>query len=155
YMFHAPAPSGKSCHTPRISLKGGIFPPRARSAGQATSPRACGSRAPVVLPAGLLFPVFLERCVVQKSSMLAGLGVLATLVICPPRSVTAGTIISTNLPAGSLIVNIDGRQDGAAGFNGFGRAGLGSGQDDWYRPFNLSQHLLEVTFQPGTYTFRL
>ena len=60
----------------------------------------------------------------------------------------AGTIINTNLPAGDIIVNIGGTTDGAA-------ASGGTNQDLWYGPFNSSATLLEVTLQPGTYTFRL
>jgi hypothetical protein len=68
---------------------------------------------------------------------------------------TAGTVITSNLPAGDVIVDITGQQDGAAALNGFGRPGLGSGQDDWYQPFSTIGKLLEVTFQPGTYNFRI
>ncbi len=60
----------------------------------------------------------------------------------------AGTIINTNLPAGDTIVNIAGTTDGAATFSG-------PNQDLWYQPFNSTNSLLEVTLQPGTYTFRL
>jgi len=60
----------------------------------------------------------------------------------------AGTIINTNLPAGDTIVNIDGTADGAAAYSG-------TNQDLWYQPFNTGGSLLEVTLQPGTYTFRL
>lgn len=60
----------------------------------------------------------------------------------------AGTIINTNLPAGDTIVNISGTADGAAAYSG-------TNQDLWYQPFNTASQLLEVTLQPGTYTFRL
>jgi hypothetical protein len=63
-------------------------------------------------------------------------------------SVNAGTVITTNLPAGSAIINVDGRADGAAIFSG-------SNADDWYSPFNIGSNLLEFTFQPGTYSFRV
>jgi PEP-CTERM motif len=60
----------------------------------------------------------------------------------------AGNVITTNLPNGDVIIAVDGRADGAAAFNG-------PGQDDWYQPFNTNQTLLEYTFQPGTYNFRI
>jgi hypothetical protein len=59
----------------------------------------------------------------------------------------AGTIINTNLPAGDVIVDINGQQDGAANYGG-------PNQDLWYQPFNTTSTLLEVTLQPGTYAFR-
>ena len=59
-----------------------------------------------------------------------------------------GTVINTNLPAGDTIVNIGGTTDGAASFGG-------PNQDLWFQPFNSSGSLLEVTLQPGTYSFRL
>jgi hypothetical protein len=60
----------------------------------------------------------------------------------------AGTIINTNLPAGDIIVDINGQQDGAANYGG-------PNQDLWYQPFNTGSTLLEVTLQPGTYAFRV
>jgi hypothetical protein len=56
----------------------------------------------------------------------------------------AGSVINTNLPAGTTIVNIDGTADGAASYSG-------PGQEYWYQPFNGAQ----VNFQPGTYQFRV
>lgn len=60
-----------------------------------------------------------------------------------------GTVITTNLPAGTAIVNINAKQDGAANWNG--------GQDSWFDPFFTggASELLQYTVQPGTYTFRL
>jgi hypothetical protein len=60
-----------------------------------------------------------------------------------------GTVITTNLPAGTVIVNVDGGQDGAATWN--------SGQDSWFHPFFTggATALLQYTIQPGTYTFTL
>jgi hypothetical protein len=73
-----------------------------------------------------------------------------------PSSTRAGTIISTNLPTGSVIVNINGQQDGAAGYGGQTPPGvIGVNQDDWYQPFNTNHSLLEYTFQPGAYSFRI
>jgi len=76
-----------------------------------------------------------------------GVSLLATAILSASSGL-AGTIINTNLPAGDTIVNIGGTTDGAAAFSG-------SGQDLWYQPFNTGSQLLEVTLQPGTYSFRL
>ncbi len=57
----------------------------------------------------------------------------------------AGSIISTNLPANNYIVNIDGRNDGAASFDG--------GQDRWYQPFAVNSSILELTLPAGEYKF--
>ena len=66
-----------------------------------------------------------------------------------PGSSNAGTIITTNLPAGDVIININALQDGAAEYGGT------PSYNDWYQPFNTSNTLLEYTFQPGTYQFRI
>lgn len=76
-----------------------------------------------------------------------GMSFLAAAILSASSGM-AGTIINTNLPAGDIIVNIGGTADGAA-------TSGGPGQDLWYQPFNASNQLLEVTMQPGTYTFRL
>lgn len=57
------------------------------------------------------------------------------------------SIINTNLPAGTAaIVNISASCDGAGNSNG--------SQSQWFNPFNAcNQGLLELTLQPGTYTF--
>ncbi len=68
----------------------------------------------------------------------------ATLLAAP--CAFAGTIISTNLPSNDIIVDINGTEDGAAAYSG-------TNQDFWYEPFNTGGNLLEVTLQPGTYTF--
>jgi hypothetical protein len=72
-------------------------------------------------------------------------------------SVSGGTIITTNLPSGDAIINISGQQDGAAKYGGStqGLTVLGVNQDDWYQPFDTQGQLLEFTFQPGTYRFRI
>lgn len=70
------------------------------------------------------------------------------LAVFTARAAFAGTIINTNLPAGDTIVNIGGTTDGAAAFSG-------PNQDLWFQPFNSINQLLEVTLQPGDYTFRL
>jgi hypothetical protein len=69
----------------------------------------------------------------------------------------AGTILTSGLPTGTAIINISGTADGAAAYGGAtgSLAVIGVNQDDWYRPFNASNQLLEFTFQPGTYDFRI
>ena len=59
----------------------------------------------------------------------------------------AGKLITSNLLPGMTIVNVSGTQDGSANYN--------NGQTIWYSPFSTTQHLLEFTVQPGTYTFRV
>jgi hypothetical protein len=55
----------------------------------------------------------------------------------------AGTLINTNLPAGTNIVNINATVDGAAGYS--------SGQAFWYQPING----VALTLPAGTYQFRI
>jgi hypothetical protein len=66
-----------------------------------------------------------------------------------PRLAYSGTVITTNLPAGTAIVNINAQQDGAASYDG--------GQDNWFDPFfsGGATSLLQYSVQPGTYTFCL
>jgi hypothetical protein len=64
-----------------------------------------------------------------------------------PLRLRAGTVITDNLPASTAIINIDGRADGSAAYNG--------DQSLWYHPFNVNGTLLEYTVQAGTYTFRV
>jgi hypothetical protein len=71
----------------------------------------------------------------------------AAIVLAAPCGF-AGTIITTNLPAGDTIVNINATQDGAENSSG-------PNQTYWYEPFNTNSQLLEVTLQPGTYSFRV
>jgi hypothetical protein len=59
----------------------------------------------------------------------------------------AGTVLSANLPANTVIVNTSGTQYGA-------QYSSGNNQDYWAGPFATSGPLLEYTIQPGTYTFR-
>src|SRR5262245_36382413 len=61
-----------------------------------------------------------------------------------------GTVITTNLPPNTAIVNIDGKQDGVATFSG-------TNGDQWYHPFFTggATGLLQYTIQPGTYSFAL
>jgi hypothetical protein len=56
---------------------------------------------------------------------------------------SAGTVITTNLPANTAIVNIDGRADGAASFDG--------GQSHWFHPFGAT--VPQITVPAGTYSF--
>jgi hypothetical protein len=78
--------------------------------------------------------------------------ILFSLVISVSAASLAlgGSVITTNLPANTAIINISSTQDGAANYGG-------SGQDFWYQPFFTggATALLEYTIQPGTYTFRL
>lgn len=62
----------------------------------------------------------------------------------------AGSVINTNLPAGTSIVNVDARQDGAGSYNGGA-----TGQALWHTPFSSqgSANLLTLPVAPGTYTF--
>jgi hypothetical protein len=71
---------------------------------------------------------------------------LAAIIAAAPCGF-AGTIITTNLPSNDIIVDINAMQDGAATFSG-------PNQNLWYQPFDLGGNLLEVTLQPGTYSFR-
>jgi hypothetical protein len=71
----------------------------------------------------------------------------ALVAIC--RSTLAGTVITTNLPANTAIVNVNAKQDGAASWN--------AGQDSWFQPFFTggATALTQLVVQPGTYSFRL
>ena len=74
---------------------------------------------------------------------------LAAMAVCVlMSSARAGQIITDNLPSGDVIIAIDGRADGAAAYSG-------PDQGKWYQPFNVNGQLLESTFQPGTYDFRV
>lgn len=59
----------------------------------------------------------------------------------------AGTVITTNLPSNTWIMNIDGRSEGASNFDG--------GQANWWTPFASNGQFAELTLGPGTYTFQL
>jgi hypothetical protein len=63
-----------------------------------------------------------------------------------------GSVITTNLPSNTAIINIDGRADGAASYT---FDSPGDFQTRWYQPFNTSGNLLEYTVQPGTYKLRV
>jgi hypothetical protein len=66
------------------------------------------------------------------------------------RPAHAGTIITANLPANEVIINISGTQDGSANYSGVNQA-------FWYEPFSTlgAASLLEYTMQPGTFGFRV
>lgn len=72
---------------------------------------------------------------------------LAAIIAAAPCGF-AGTIITTNLPSNDTIVDINAMQDGAAAYSG-------TNQNLWYQPFDTKGNLLEVTLEPGTYTFRV
>ena len=57
----------------------------------------------------------------------------------------AGNVITTGLPAGSMIVNIDARADGSASYSG-------PGQAFWYQPTMTAP---SITLGPGSYTFTI
>jgi hypothetical protein len=59
---------------------------------------------------------------------------------------SAGTVITTNLPSGTTIVNIDSRADGAGAFSS------DSAQSFWYQPTPTAP---SVTLLAGTYRFRI
>ena len=96
---------------------------------------------------------------IKKADPMKPLILLVTLAIAAGvfSSVSGGTIITTNMPSGDAIININSQQDGAAAYGGStqGLTVLGVNQDDWYQPFNTQAQLLEFTFQPGTYHFRI
>ena len=75
----------------------------------------------------------------------AQIGILITTGVLP--ELLGGTVITTNLPTNTGIINIDARADGAASFNG--------DQSLWYHPFNTSGTLLEYPIPSGTYSFRV
>jgi hypothetical protein len=73
--------------------------------------------------------------------------VLILAVFCALASpVFAGTVITTNLPPGTSIVNIDARADGSANYSG------DSDQSYWYQPTPTAPSVL---LAPGTYRFRV
>ncbi len=79
-------------------------------------------------------------------------GIIAATLFISALGAQAGTIISANLPSGSIIVNVDATVDGAATNSGFGADPYAY----WYHPFNnASGPLLSTTVQAGTYTFRI
>jgi hypothetical protein len=84
----------------------------------------------------------------RMRAILSGVIVLGAMFGSAPGF--AGTVITSNLPPNTAIININARQDGAAVYNGVNYA-------LWYQPFDSggSNYLPEYTVQPGTYTFRI
>jgi hypothetical protein len=81
---------------------------------------------------------------------MRGAIILAALIMaCLADATHGGTVITTNLPPNTAIVNINAKQDGAASWN--------SGQDSWFHPFFTggATSLLQYSIQPGTYSFRM
>lgn len=72
------------------------------------------------------------------------------LVLSEAAKIHAGSVINTNLPAGTSIVNVNAQQDGAASYNGGA-----SGQALWHSPFSSqgAANLLTLAIAPGTYSF--
>jgi hypothetical protein len=85
-----------------------------------------------------------------KLPVSLGLAIGLSAVVEIPNLSSAGTIITSNLPASTAIININGTQDGAATYNG-------ADQAFWYEPFSSGGvgQLLIYTVQPGTYGFRV
>lgn len=71
----------------------------------------------------------------------------ASFLILSSSWAAAGTVISTNLPSDTWIVNIDGRNDGAHSFD--------ADQSNWYGPFAVNGNLLQLSLKAGTYKFTL
>ena len=71
--------------------------------------------------------------------------VVFLLIVASSNGALAGSLISTNLPANTTIVNIEGFNDGAHVYDG--------DQSNWYQPFSQNGTLLELTLDPGTYRF--
>lgn len=70
----------------------------------------------------------------------------------------AGTVITSNLPAGVAIVNLSGTSTTPTiGGNGASNSFNANGgtQTTWSGPFNSAGQLLEYTVPPGTYTMRV
>jgi hypothetical protein len=59
---------------------------------------------------------------------------------------SAGSIITSNLPVNSVIINIDATRDGAANYGG-------PNQAFWYQPFETGGTPPAYTFPAGTYSF--
>ena len=72
--------------------------------------------------------------------------VAATAVLLLSAPAHAGTVISTNLPAGTEIVNINAQADGAGSYSG------DTDQSFWYQPTSTAP---SITVPAGTYTFRV
>lgn len=81
----------------------------------------------------------------MKTKNLKALLPLAAIAIT--ATANAGSVITTNLPANTVIMNIDARNEGAANWD--------AGQSNWWQPFAANGQFAEVTLGPGTYTFRL
>ncbi|MDQ6625839.1 MAG: hypothetical protein M3Y69_06840 [Verrucomicrobiota bacterium] len=69
---------------------------------------------------------------------------LCAAILLATLSAQGGSVITTNLPAGTRIVNIDASADGAANYD--------SAQALWYQPF---AGVPSLTVTRGTYTFRV
>jgi hypothetical protein len=76
---------------------------------------------------------------------------LGTVAVCLLTAgvARAGTVITSNLPAGVSIVNVDGRADGSATFSN------DAPQSFWYGPTASAVATASVAVVPGTYTFRV
>jgi hypothetical protein len=77
---------------------------------------------------------------------VTSLGFMCAYALAWLGTAHAGTVINTNLPPGTTIVNIDARADGAAAWSG-----PNPPQPFWHQPIGG----VELTLQPGTYQFRV
>ena len=68
---------------------------------------------------------------------------MMAMLVLAAGNANAGTVITANLPANTVIANIDSRADGAGNYNG--------DQSLWYQPFTT----VTATLSAGTYTFRI
>ncbi len=83
------------------------------------------------------YPFPSQRC----ERLFAGHRSASSTFGCVVPDAFAGTVITTNLPANTAIINIDSLADGAAGFNG--------DQSLWYHPFSDGGPLLTYTIAAG------
>ncbi len=73
------------------------------------------------------------------------------LLLSHAEHLLAGSVINSNLPAGTVIVNINAQEDGTASYGGGN-----TGQAFFYQPFGSGPNgLLSIPVSPGTYTFRI
>lgn len=81
-----------------------------------------------------------------RRAMAAGVFALSAALL-PAPAAHAGTVITTNLPTSTAILNIDARSDGAAAFSQ-----PNPPQAYWYQPTATAP---SITLAAGTYTFRI
>jgi len=67
---------------------------------------------------------------IATRNVLHFMSLLVSAFYLQPSPLSAGTVITTNLPPNTAIININATADGAAAFNG--------DQSLWYQPFNVA-----------------